>query len=84
MAGGSFRQGDLLQHGDFFALLPDEEDRQKKIAHEVLARNVFDTTPPWNEIPDRTHFVIKGLVEFVSQLFLLTLSSSEHVLYNIP
>ncbi|KAF9022803.1 hypothetical protein BDZ89DRAFT_1018629 [Hymenopellis radicata] len=63
-------QGDVLKHGYFCVRLPDDEERKKKLSPEVLARNFFDKTVPWNEIPDRKRFGIRGLVEFMSRLLV--------------
>jgi hypothetical protein len=72
-------QSHTLAHGYYCVRLPDDVDRARNPTRAKLqqvASNFFDTTPPWNEIADRSRLGIPGLVSYLSTLLVRLIERS--------
>ncbi|KAG7441691.1 P-loop containing nucleoside triphosphate hydrolase protein [Guyanagaster necrorhizus] len=62
-----------LKHGYYCVLLPDDEQRRRKVSRDksqALAKQYFERTTPWKEFSNRSRFGITALVHDISRLLV--------------
>jgi hypothetical protein len=67
------------KHGYYCVRLPNDMDRSRglsKIEAQEEEDNFFNSTPPWNQVEDRTRFGVPNLVNYVSTLLIQLIDES--------